>query len=129
MLDLIDPDKDIQIAVDTRFLPDQSDPEAHRYVFSYQITITNSSLMPIQLLSRRWVVTDGNEHVQEIEGEGVVGEQPVIEPQNSYQYTSGTVLATHVGSMYGHYVMETSEGERFNAPIAAFTLAQPLALH
>jgi ApaG protein len=129
MLELIDPDKDIQIAVDTRFLPDQSDPEAHRYVFSYQITITNSSLMPVQLLSRRWVVTDGNEHVQEIEGEGGVGEQPIIEPQNSYQYTSGTVLATHVGSMYGHYIMETSDGERFKAPIAAFTLAQPLALH
>ena len=120
---------DIKINVITRFLPDQSDPEAHRFVFSYEITIRNQSQSPVQLLSRRWIVTDGNEHVQEIEGEGVVGEQPVIQPDDEYQYTSGTVLATHVGSMYGYYLMETSSGEQFKAPIAPFTLAQPNALH
>lgn len=128
-MDHLDPSTQIQIDIETRFLAQQSDPESHRFVFSYNITITNKSTQAVQLLSRRWVVTDGNEHVQEIEGEGVVGEQPLIQPNDSYQYTSGTVLATRVGSMFGHYTMETAEGERFNAPIPAFTLAQPNALH
>ncbi|WP_028471247.1 Co2+/Mg2+ efflux protein ApaG [Neptunomonas japonica] len=128
-MDQLDPSTQIKIDIETRFLPQQSDPESHRFVFSYNITITNEYSQAVQLLSRRWVVTDGNEHVQEIEGEGVVGEQPLIQPNGSYQYTSGTVLATRVGSMFGHYTMETSEGERFNAPIPAFTLAQPNALH
>ena len=128
-MDQLDPNTHIKIDIETRFLPQQSDPESHRFVFSYNITITNKYTQAVQLLSRRWVVTDGNEHVQEIEGEGVVGEQPLIQPNDSYQYTSGTVLATRVGSMFGHYTMETAEGERFNAPIPAFTLAQPNALH
>ncbi len=128
-MDHINPSQLINIDVVTKFLSEQSDPEAHRFVFSYEITITNQFSQPVQLLSRRWVVTDGNEHVQEIEGDGVVGEQPVIQPNQSYQYTSGTVLATHVGSMYGHYNMETASGERFKALIPAFTLAQPNALH
>ena len=128
-MDQFDPSTQIKIDIETRFLPQQSDPESHRFVFSYNITITNHYTQAVQLLSRRWVVTDGNEHVQEIEGEGVVGEQPLIQPNASYQYTSGTVLATRVGSMFGHYTMETAEGERFNASIPAFTLAQPNALH
>lgn len=128
-MDQLDPSNLIKIDVATRFLPEQSDPEAHRFVFSYEITITNDHTQPVQLLSRRWVVTDGNEHVQEIEGEGVVGEQPVIQPNHSYQYTSGTVLATHVGSMFGHYNMETAEGDAFQTPIPPFTLARPNALH
>lgn len=128
-MDHLDPSSQIKIEIATRFLPNQSDPESHRFVFSYEITITNENDLDVQLLSRRWVVTDGNEHVQEIEGEGVVGEQPVIKPHDSYKYTSGTVLATRVGSMFGHYTMETAEGERFNAPIPAFTLALPNALH
>lgn len=128
-MSMINPSELIRIHVATRFLPEQSDPESHRFVFSYEITITNDGQLPVQLLRRRWVVTDGNEQVQEIEGEGVVGEQPVIEPQHSYQYTSGTVLATRVGSMFGHYTMKTAEGEHFDAPIPAFTLAQPNALH
>ncbi|MGY8870306.1 MAG: Co2+/Mg2+ efflux protein ApaG [Pseudomonadales bacterium] len=128
-MDQLDPSTQIKIDIETRFLPQQSDPESHRFVFSYNITITNEYSQAVQLLSRRWVVTDGNEHVQEIEGEGVIGEQPLIQPNGSYQYTSGTVLATRVGSMFGHYTMETAEGERFNAPIPAFTLAQPNALH
>ncbi|SIS47450.1 Co2+/Mg2+ efflux protein ApaG [Neptunomonas antarctica] len=128
-MDHIDPSTQIKIEIQTRFLPGQSDPESHRFVFSYEITITNEYSQPVQLLSRRWVVTDGNEHVQEIEGEGVIGEQPIIQPQQYYQYTSGTVLATRVGSMFGHYTMETSDGHRFNAPIPAFTLALPNALH
>lgn len=128
-MDHLDPSTLIKIEIATRFLPNQSDPESHRFVFSYEITITNENNQAVKLLSRRWVVTDGNEHVQEIEGEGVVGEQPVIQAHDSYKYTSGTVLATHVGSMFGHYSMETAEGEPFNAPIPAFTLAQPNALH
>lgn len=123
------PAEQIEIAVTTHYLADQSDSDAKRFVFAYEITIHNHFHRPVQLLGRRWVVTDGNEKVQEIEGEGVVGEQPTIEPEQSYRYTSGTVLSTHVGSMYGHYTMVTDQGETFEAQIAPFTLAQPNALH
>jgi len=119
----------INIDVETAYLPEQSDPEKKRYVFSYHITITNHDEQPIQLLRRRWVIVDGDEQVQEVEGEGVVGEQPVIDPEQSYSYTSGTVLATRVGSMQGHYEMKADDGEHFQADIAPFTLAQPNALH
>jgi ApaG protein len=121
--------RNIQIDVETAYLPEQSDPEAHRFVFSYHITVTNHNPAPVQLISRRWLITDGNEQVQEVEGEGVVGEQPLIEPDQSFSYTSGTVLATEVGSMQGHYEMRTEDDERFIAPIPPFTLAQPNALH
>lgn len=121
--------RNIEIDVETAYLPEQSDPEAHRFVFSYHITITNHNPAPVQLVSRRWLITDGNEQVQEVEGEGVVGEQPLIEPHESFSYTSGTVLATEVGSMQGHYTMRTEEDEPFIAPIPPFTLAQPNALH
>ncbi len=121
--------RNIQIDVETAYLPEQSDPEAHRFVFSYHITVTNHNPAPVQLISRRWLITDGNEQVQEVEGEGVVGEQPLIEPDQSFSYTSGTVLTTEVGSMQGHYEMRTEDDERFIAPIPPFTLAQPNALH
>ena len=119
----------IEIRVETTYLPEQSEPESHRYVFSYRISITNHNDQSVQLLSRRWRITDGNEHVQEVEGEGVVGEKPVIEPGDTYEYTSGTVLATEVGSMQGHYRMVTADNQSFNALIQPFTLAQPNALH
>ncbi|WP_428036699.1 Co2+/Mg2+ efflux protein ApaG [Amphritea sp.] len=119
----------IAINVETAYLPEQSDPEKKRYVFSYHITITNHAPQPVQLIRRRWLIVDGDELVQEVEGEGVIGEQPVIEPQQSYSYTSGTVLATRVGSMQGHYQMKTSDGQTFNADIKPFTLALPNALH
>jgi ApaG protein len=119
----------VQIDVKTNYLSEQSDPDSKRFVFSYHITITNHGAQSIQLLSRRWLITDGNEHVQEVAGEGVVGEQPLIEPGASYSYTSGTVLATHVGSMQGHYHMRSNDGHEFDAPIVPFTLAQPNALH
>ena len=119
----------IQIDIETSYLNNQSDPAGKRFVFSYRITITNHNAMPVQLLDRQWLITDGNQHVQEVNGEGVVGEQPVIEPDASYTYTSGTVLATSVGSMQGHYGMTTDDGELFKAPIPAFTLARPNALH
>ncbi|MBY4676074.1 Co2+/Mg2+ efflux protein ApaG [Marinobacterium arenosum] len=119
----------VQIQVESRYQPDQSDPESKRFVFSYHITITNHNDQPVKLLSRRWLIVDGDQKVQEVEGEGVVGEQPVIEPEDSYSYTSGAVLATSVGSMQGHYNMQADDGEDFVAPIAPFTLAQPNALH
>ena len=119
----------IGIDVETVYLAEQSDPDKQRFVFSYHITITNHDQQSVQLLSRRWLIVDGNEKIQEVEGEGVVGEQPVIAPEQSYSYTSGTVLATRVGSMQGHYEMKTSDGEQFKAPIQPFTLAQPNALH
>ncbi len=119
----------IAINVETAYIPEQSDPEKKRYVFSYHITITNHDPHPVQLMRRRWVIVDGDELVQEVEGEGVIGEQPVIEPQQSYSYTSGTVLATRVGSMQGHYQMQTNDGQTFNADIEPFTLALPNALH
>ena len=119
----------VNIKVETNYLAKQSDPDSKRFVFSYSITITNNNAMPVQLLNRHWLITDGNEHIQEVQGEGVVGEQPVIEPNTSYTYTSGAVLATSVGSMQGHYEMSTDEGSTFNTPIDAFTLASPNALH
>jgi len=122
-------DSNVDIDVKTHYLADQSDPDSQRFVFSYEITITNHNPLPVKLLSRRWMIVDGNEHVQEVTGDGVVGEQPTIEPEQSYSYTSGTVLATRVGSMQGHYCMISDQGEEFNAPIKPFTLAQPNALH
>jgi len=119
----------ITIDVQTAYLDKQSDPDSKRFVFSYSITITNNNSIPVQLLNRHWLITDGNQHIQEVQGEGVVGEQPVIEPNTSYTYTSGAVLTTSVGSMQGHYEMSTHEGELFNAPISPFTLASPNALH
>ncbi|MGH1460627.1 MAG: Co2+/Mg2+ efflux protein ApaG [Neptuniibacter sp.] len=119
----------VKIEIETHYLDKQSDPDSKRYVFSYHITITNHNPMSVQLLNRQWLITDGNQHVQEVKGEGVVGEQPLIEPETSYTYTSGAVLATSVGSMQGYYEMITDEGELFKAPIPAFTLARPNALH
>lgn len=127
---MISPDaQDIAINVETAYLPEQSDPDKKRFVFSYHITITNHAEQAVQLLRRRWLIVDGDEQIQEVEGEGVVGEQPVIAPDQSYSYTSGTVLATRVGSMQGHYQMQTDDGATFQAPIEPFTLAQPNALH
>jgi len=118
----------VDIQVRTAYLEEQSDPDAHRFVFSYHITIRNNNSVAVKLLSRKWLITDGNENVQEVQGEGVVGEQPVIAPGSSYSYTSGTVLSTEVGSMQGYYNMMAGELS-FRAPIQAFTLAQPNALH
>ena len=121
--------KNIDISVETHYLAEQSDPQANRFVFSYHITISNNNDETVQLISRYWRITDGNEQVQEVEGEGVVGEQPFIGPGSSFSYTSGTVLATEVGSMQGHYEMQTDDEEQFITEIAPFTLAQPNALH
>lgn len=117
------------VAVKTEFLADQSEPSRNRYVFAYRITITNTGNQSAQLMSRKWVITDGNGKIQEVSGEGIVGQQPIIEPGSQHQYTSGTVLETKVGSMTGYYGMVTTDGHEFKAPIPAFTLSFPNALH
>jgi ApaG protein len=120
---------DIRVDVETAFVPDQSDPGQNRFVFSYTITIRNQGGVPAKLLNRHWVITDANGKVQEVRGEGVVGEQPHIKPGEGFRYSSGAVLETPVGSMQGAYQMVNDQGEKFDAPIAPFRLAVPGLLH
>ena len=120
---------DLNVGVKTEFLAEQSDPSRNRYVFAYKITITNSGIQSAQLMSRKWIITDGDGKIQEVSGEGIVGQQPIIEPGQQHQYTSGTVLETKVGSMSGFYNMVAADGHEFSAPIPSFTLSYPNALH
>jgi ApaG protein len=120
---------DIRIQVVTRYVDEQSEPEADRYVFSYTITISNQGDLPAQLISRHWVITDANGKVQEVTGDGVVGQQPHLKPGEEFRYSSGAVLETPVGAMQGLYRMEAENGVNFDAPIAPFTLAVPGVLH
>ena len=120
---------DIRVDVETSFVPDQSDPGQNRFVFSYTITIRNQGGVPAKLLNRHWVITDANGKVEEVRGEGVVGEQPHIKPGEGFRYSSGAVLETPVGSMQGAYQMRSDRGETFDAPIAPFRLAVPGMLH
>ncbi len=119
----------IQVAVQVRYLADQSDEADNRHVFGYTITVSNQGELAVQLLSRHWVITDSNNHVQEVRGKGVVGEQPVIQPGQSFEYTSGTVLATQVGTMSGSYQMQLLEGGEFSVAIPQFVLSVPRVLH
>lgn len=119
----------IDVSVVTRYLPEQSQPEQSRFAFAYNVTIVNNGQVPAQLLSRHWLITDGNGQVQEVRGAGVVGEQPLIAPGASHSYSSGTLMATQVGTMQGSYQMLAEDGIRFDAPIAPFRLAVPGALH
>lgn len=119
----------IQVSVKTEFLPAQSDPDHQRWVFAYHIRILNQGAMTARLLTRHWVITDGEQRVREVHGEGVIGEQPSIAPGQDYQYSSGAVLETEVGSMQGSYQMLAEDGACFDAVIPAFTLAVPRALH
>lgn len=119
----------IAVDVDTTYVEDQSDPRDNRYVFSYTITIRNEGAVPARLLARHWIITDANGKVQEVRGEGVVGEQPHLKPGQGFRYSSGAILETPVGAMYGSYQMLADDGRRFDAPIAPFTLAIPGALH
>ncbi|MEO8672120.1 MAG: Co2+/Mg2+ efflux protein ApaG [Tahibacter sp.] len=120
---------DIEISVATRFVDEQSQPADNRYVFAYTITIHNSGKVPARLMSRHWIITDGNGKVQEVEGEGVVGEQPRMRPGEDFQYTSGAVLETAVGTMRGSYYLIDDDGTQFEAPIPQFTLSIPRTLH
>jgi len=120
---------EITVAARTAFIPDQSDVDTGRYVFAYTITITNTGSLPAQLVSRHWIITDANNQVQEVRGQGVVGEQPMLRPNESFQYTSGTAIATPVGTMRGTYQMVAEDGMLFDAPIPEFTLSMPRVLH
>ena len=122
-------DNQISVAVDTRYLEDQSDPDEQRYVFAYTITIRNRGTVPAKLVGRHWVITDANGKVEEVVGEGVVGEQPWLRPGEGFEYTSGAVLETSLGTMRGSYDMLADDGTRFAAPIPAFTLTTPRTLH
>lgn len=124
-------DKKYQITITpvATYIPDQSDEAADRYVFAYTITITNTGETPAQLVSRRWLITDANQQVQEVQGLGVVGEQPLLKPGESFEYTSGTALATPVGTMSGSYQMVAQDGHAFEADIPEFVLSMPRVLH
>jgi ApaG protein len=124
-----DPKYDIQVSARTAFIPEQSDLDNGRYVFAYTITITNAGNIPAQLVSRHWIITDANNQVQEVRGLGVVGEQPLLRPNESFEYTSGTAIATPVGTMRGSYQMVAEDGRQFDAPIPEFTLSVPRVLH
>ena len=125
----MDPQHAIEVIVATRFLDDQSIPEDDRYVFAYTIRIRNVGDVTAQLLSRHWVITDANGKVQEVRGDGVVGEQPRLRPGDEFEYTSGAVLETPLGTMQGSYRMQADDGTEFDAPIASFTLSVPRTLH
>ena len=120
---------EISIEVATDYVDDQSEPDVNRYVFAYTITIANRGNVPAQLLSRHWVITDANGKVQEVRGDGVVGEQPHLNPGEQFRYSSGAVIETPVGAMQGSYRMKTDNGIDFEAPIPPFTLAVPGVLH
>jgi ApaG protein len=123
------PDYALAIDVATRYLDDQSEPERDRYVFAYTIRIRNAGNVPARLLGRHWTITDANGKVEQVDGEGVVGEQPWLQPGEAFQYTSGAVLETDLGTMEGRYEMLADDGTRFDAAIPAFTLTVPRTLH
>jgi ApaG protein len=120
---------DIAVSAATQYLPEQSDEATGRYVFAYTITLRNTGSLAAQLISRHWIITDSQGLVQEVRGLGVVGAQPLLQPGESFEYTSGASIATSVGTMRGSYQMLAEDGERFEAPIAEFTLSVPRVLH
>jgi ApaG protein len=120
---------EISVSAVTQYLAQQSDEAAERYVFAYTITLRNTGSVAAQLISRHWIITDAKGLVQEVRGLGVVGEQPLLQPGQSYEYTSGTSIATAVGTMKGAYQMVAADGTRFDAPIPEFTLSVPRVLH
>ncbi len=119
----------IQIQVETAYIQEQSIPEEDRYVFAYTITITNEGAIAARLLNRHWIITDSNNKVQEVRGEGVVGEQPNLTPGDTFQYTSAAMIETPVGCMQGSYQMIAENGVEFDAEIPAFNLSTPHTLH
>jgi len=117
------------VTVKTQYLEDQSDPDRSQYVFAYAVTIKNSGNVAAQLISRHWVITDANNHVQEVRGLGVVGHQPLLQPGEQFEYTSGTTLATPQGTMHGEYFCVAEDGAQFESPIPEFVLSLPRTLH
>jgi len=124
-------EKKYEVTVTTRinYVPEQSDADSSRYVFAYTITLRNTGNVTAQLISRHWIIIDANNQLQEVRGFGVVGEQPRLRPDESFEYTSGTALATPVGTMRGTYQMVAEDGMQFDAPIPEFTLSIPRVLH
>jgi ApaG protein len=120
---------EIAVTVQTRFLDEQSAPDDNRFVFAYTIRIANAGNVPARLLSRHWIITDANGKVQEVRGDGVVGEQPWLRPGDDFHYTSGAVLETAVGTMRGSYQMLADDGRRFDAAIPQFILSIPRTVH
>jgi len=120
---------DIQIKVATQYIEAESNPDANRYIFAYTITIENKGDIAAKLLSRHWIITDANNRVQEVKGKGVVGEQPYLRPGQSFQYTSGTMIETPVGSMQGSFQMIADDDHHFDAIIEPFSLALPRMLN
>ncbi|WP_312932220.1 Co2+/Mg2+ efflux protein ApaG [Pseudomonas sp.] len=124
-----DPRYQIDVSVVTRYLKDQSDPDTQRFAFAYTITVQNTGNVSATLISRHWLITNGDGEVEEVRGAGVVGQQPMIAPGHSHTYSSGSVIATKVGIMQGSYQMLAEDGTQFDAMIAPFRLAVPGALH
>ena len=122
-------EEQIEVRVLTRYLKDQSDPQADRYAFAYTIQISNLGEDTVKLLNRHWVITDDNEKVEEVRGEGVIGQQPEIDPGQTFHYTSGAIIETEFGTMLGGYEMQTSAGEKFIAKIPPFLLSLPHKVH
>jgi ApaG protein len=119
----------IDIKVQPAYIAEQSDPEKNHYVFSYTVTIRNNGSSAAKLLKRHWIITDGDGEVQEVKGDGVIGEQPHLQPNESFSYTSGTMMTTTVGTMEGSYQMVADDDQHFDAEIAPFVLALPNTLH
>ena len=122
-------DYSLEIQIATQFLDEESAPDDDRYVFAYTIRIRNLGRLPAQLVARHWLITDANGRTEEVHGDGVIGEQPRLEPGEQFTYTSGATLPTAVGTMEGSYDMLGDDGTRFDAPIPPFTLAAPRTLH
>lgn len=119
----------INVSVDSAFVEGQSNEDQGQFVFAYTVTIHNTGEVPAKLMTRHWIITDSNGKIQEVKGEGVVGEQPYLRPGEAFQYTSGTMLETPVGTMQGSYQMIADDGTEFDAEISPFTLAAPRILH
>lgn len=120
---------EMTVTVRTQYLEDQSDPDRSRFVFAYAVTIKNTGSVAAQLISRHWVITDANDHVDQVRGLGVVGHQPLLQPGEQFEYTSGSTLTTPQGTMHGEYFCVAEDGEQFEAKIAEFVLSLPRTLH
>ena len=120
---------DIEVSVETTYVAEHSEPEEDRFVFAYTITLFNRGSVSAQLLSRHWIITNSDSLVEEVRGEGVVGEQPVLKPGEGFRYTSGAVIETPVGTMQGSYQMLAEDGQEFDTTIPKFVLSAPRTLH
>lgn len=120
---------ELTVTVHTQYLEDQSDPDNARFVFAYSVTMKNTGTVAAQVISRHWVITDANDHVEEVRGLGVVGYQPLLQPGEQFEYTSGTSLVTPQGTMHGEYFCVAEDGEQFEAKISEFVLSLPRTLH